>query len=124
MEGDISLPPITPEPEYERKVILECPVAGIGFYDIEEIWNELYVGAKLALVRKPKNKYDKNAVAVALVADYEEDSQDFDFILAQLQRSSTVIILHVMQLRFEKFRVGTTDFSERGADWRIECDSA
>ena len=33
---------------------------------------------------------------------------------AQLQRSSTVIILHVMQLRFEKFRVGTTDFSERG----------
>ena len=45
-------------------------------------------------------------------------------ILAQLQRSSTVIILHVMQLRFEKFRVGTTDFSERGADWRIECDSA
>ena len=34
--------------------------------------------------------------------------------LAQLQRSSTVIILHVMQLRFEKFRVGTTDFSERG----------
>lgn len=45
-------------------------------------------------------------------------------VLAQLQRSSTVIILHVMQLRFEKFRVGTTDFSERGADWRIECDSA
>ena len=44
--------------------------------------------------------------------------------LTQLQRSSTVIILHVMQLRFEKFRVGTTDFSERGADWRIECDSA
>ena len=44
--------------------------------------------------------------------------------IAQLQRSSTVIILHVMQLRFEKFRVGTTDFSERGADWRIECDSA
>ena len=44
--------------------------------------------------------------------------------LTQLQRSSTVILLHVMQLRFEKFRVGTTDFSERGADWRIECDSA
>ena len=41
LEGDITMPPIFPEPEYERKVILECPVAGIGFHDINDIWDEL-----------------------------------------------------------------------------------
>ena len=33
------------------------------------------------------------------------------------------IILHVNQLRFEKFLVGTTDFY-REEDWRVECDNA
>ena len=102
MEGDISLPPITPEPEYERKVILECPVAGIGFYDIEEIWDELYVGAKLALVREPKNKYDKNAVAVALVADYDEDFQDFDFILGYIPRKNNAIIAAMLDMGWQE----------------------
>ena len=31
-------------------------------------------------------------------------------LLAQLQRLSPDILLHVMQLRFEDYRVGTTDF--------------
>ena len=40
LEGDITeFPPIEPAPEYERKVILECPVAGIGFHDINDIWD-------------------------------------------------------------------------------------
>ena len=41
---------------FERKALLECPVAGIGFHDIDDVWDELYVGAKIALVRERCNK--------------------------------------------------------------------
>lgn len=58
---------------------MECSIAGISFYDIDDIWNELQVGTKLALVRQKDNAYDKNAVAVALVGDYDGDPDDFDF---------------------------------------------
>ena len=37
MEGDITMLPIDSEHKYERKVILECSVAGIGFHDINDI---------------------------------------------------------------------------------------
>lgn len=48
----------------EHKVLLECPIAGLAYHDISDVWDELYVGAKLALVREKQNKYDTNAVAV------------------------------------------------------------
>lgn len=105
LEGDITeLPPIDPAPEYERKVILECPVAGIGFHDIKEIWDELYVGAKLALVREPKNKYDKNAVAVALAADYDDDPEDFDFdyILGYIPRNQNTAIAAMLDMGWQE----------------------
>ena len=101
LEGYITMPPILPEPEYERKVILECPVAGIGFHDINDIWDELYVGAKLALVREPNNKYDKNAVAVALADDYDENDPedfDFDFILGYIPRNNNAAIAAMLDL--------------------------
>ena len=63
----------------DKILFMECPVAGIAFHDIDEIWDELEVGTKLVLVRDKYNKYDKNAIAVALVDDYEGDSDDFDF---------------------------------------------
>ena len=50
----------------EHKILLECPIAGLAYHDISDVWDELYVGAKLALVREKHNKYDTNAVAVAL----------------------------------------------------------
>ena len=105
LEGDITeLPPIDPAPEYERKVILECPVAGTGFHDIKEIWDELYVGAKLALVREPKNKYDKNAVAVALAADYDDDPEDFDFdyILGYIPRNQNTAIAAMLDMGWQE----------------------
>ena len=104
-EGDITMPPILPEPEYERKVILECPVAGIGFHDINDIWDELYVGAKLALVREPKNKYDKNAVAVALADDYDENDPenfDFDFILGYIPRNNYAAIAAMLDMGWQE----------------------
>ena len=102
LEGDITMTPIFTEPEYERKVILECPVAGIGFHDI---WDELYVGAKLALVREPKNKYDRNAVAVALADDYDENAPedfDFDFILGYIPRNNNAAIAAMLDLGWQE----------------------
>ena len=66
-------------PNEDKKLFMECSIAGISFYDIDDIWNELQIGTKLALVRQKDNAYDKNAVAVALVGDYDGDPDDFDF---------------------------------------------
>lgn len=76
-------------PQFQRRPILECAVAGTGFHDINDIWDELYVGARLALVRERKNRYDKNAVAVACLDDYDgnPDEFDFNFILGYIPRT-------------------------------------
>lgn len=58
LEGDV-IPP-DEKPQFQRRMILECPVAGIAFHDINDIWDELYVGAEIALVRDSDNKHDTN----------------------------------------------------------------
>jgi hypothetical protein len=83
-----------------------CYVAGISFHNIDEIWDELHVGAKLALIRQPDNKYDKNAIAVALADDFDEDdpeSFDFDFILGYIPRSENEELAAMMD---EGYKVG------------------
>lgn len=84
----------------ERKALLECAVAGIGFHDIDDVWDELYVGAKIALVRERCNKYDKNAVAVALAGDYDGDPDDFDFnfILGYIPRTCNSAIAAILDM--------------------------
>ena len=57
---------------------------------------------------RPHNKHD--------------NQNNGDNKLSQLQRLSPDIILHTMQLRFEDFRVGTTDFF-REENRRHECDN-
>lgn len=88
---------------YERKVLLECPVAGVGFHDIDDIWDELYIGAKIALVRERNNKYDKNAVAVALADDYDDDPENFDFnyILGYIPRTLNSAIAVMLDMGHE-----------------------
>ena len=82
----------------ERKALLECAVAGIGFHDIDDVWDELYVGAKIALVRERCNKYDRNAVAVALADDYDGDPDgfDFNFILGYIPRTCNSAIAAIL----------------------------
>ena len=63
----------------QRVLYKACKIAGITFHDLKDVWDELYVGAKLALVRQRDNKYDKNAIAVALAGDYDGNPDDFDF---------------------------------------------
>lgn len=92
------------EPQYEYKLILSCPVAGVGFHDIEETWDELYEGAKLALVRERNNKYDKNAVAVALADDYDGDPDnfDFDFIIGYIPRKNNAVIAAMLDMGWQE----------------------
>lgn len=88
LQGDIELPlpgipAAPPEPERVskfRRLFKHVYIAGLMFHDIDDVWGELYQGAKLALVPQPDNEYDKNAVAIALDGDYDpECPEDFDF---------------------------------------------
>ena len=78
----------------DKKLFIECGIAGISFHDIDDIWDELQVGTKLALVRERNNAYDKNAVAVALAGDYDgnPDDFDFDFILGYIPRKDNELL--------------------------------
>lgn len=88
-------------PSRERRLILECPVAGIHFHDIGEIWDELYVGAKLALVREPFNPHDRYAVAVALADDYlTPEAFDFDFILGYIPRQQNSVVAAILDMGY------------------------
>jgi hypothetical protein len=99
LEGEIQAP-AEYFTRYERTLYKSCAVAGINFHDIDEIWEELYVGAEIALVRDKNNKHDKNAVAVALAGDYggDPDDFDFDFILGYLPRTENEHIAMMLDM--------------------------
>jgi len=96
LEGDVMCPPENIYSE-EREVLLECPVAGIGFHDIENVWEELDVGDKVSLIREKDNPHDKNAVAVAL---YEEDPDDgeSDTIIGYIPRKDNKAIAALIDM--------------------------
>jgi hypothetical protein len=124
LEGETQLPPELegmPRPPEDDDIIDDdeedddedfgepyrfCYVAGISFHNINDIWDELCIGAKLALVRQPDNKYDKNAIGVALVDDYDTEkpeSFDFNFILGYIPRSENEELAAMMD---EGYQVG------------------
>ena len=98
-------------PPIERKRVLykECYIAGITFHDVQDIWDELYVGTKLALVRQKDNKYDNNAIAIALAEDYDGDPDNFDFdcILGYVPRKQNSHLASMM---------------DKGMADKIECE--
>ena len=114
LEGDVAAPsddelmvvtegmPAPPNVYKEKKRVLykECQIAGITFHDLKEVWDELYEGAELALIRQKDNKYDKYAIAVALADDYDGDSDDFDFdfILGYVPRTENQHLATMMDL--------------------------
>ena len=114
LEGDVATPsddelmvvtegmPAPPNVYKEKKRVLykECQIAGITFHDLKEVWDELYEGAELALVRQKDNKYDKYAIAVALADDYDGDPEDFDFdfILGYVPRTENKHLATMLDL--------------------------
>ncbi len=102
LEGEVIL---SPEPPHKKVLFKECAVAGISFhlkYD-DEIWDELEAGQEVALVRERKNKYDTNAVAIALKDDYDGDPDnfDFDFILGYVPKSENEEIAKMLDMGWE-----------------------
>lgn len=99
---------IRPEDFYllKKKCVLykECQIAGTAFHDLGDTWKELYVGAELALVREKRNKYDKNAVAVALAGDYDGDPDnfDFDFILGYVPQAENEHLAAMMDMGWDE----------------------
>ena len=91
---------------FKKKRVLykECQIAGITFHDLNDIWDELEEGTKLALVRHKDNKYDKYAVAVALDDDYDgnPDDFDFDFILGYVPRTENKEIATLMDMGWDE----------------------
>ncbi len=97
LEGETILP-------FERGLYKECKIAGTSFRDLDDVWDELYIGAKLALVREKDNPYDSNAVAVACAEDYDGDPDDFDFdfILGYIPRTENEDIAKLLDLGWEE----------------------
>ncbi len=112
LEGDVTPPedflrlqgePDLPEDD-EVVPFRFCYVAGISFHNINDIWDELCIGAKLALVRQPDNEHDKNAIAVALADDYDPEdpeSFDFNFILGYIPRSDNEDLASMMDAGYQ-----------------------
>lgn len=94
--------PVPPHIFKEKRRVLykECQIAGITFHDLRDIWDELYEGAELALVREKDNKYDKSAIAVALADDYDGNPNDFDFdfILGYIPRTENKYLATMLDL--------------------------
>ncbi len=95
--------PMSKEPSTmaKRRILYkECQIAGTTFHDLGDIWDELEIGTRLALVRDKDNKHDNKAVAVALADDYEGDPEDFDFdfILGYVPRTENSHIAAMLDL--------------------------
>ena len=84
----------------KRTLYKECQIAGITFHDLSDVWDELYVGAELALIRQKDNEHDEYAIAVALADDYDGDPDDFDFnlILGYVPRTENEELAKMMDM--------------------------
>lgn len=117
--GEPKIMPVSPPPTYKRVFFKECSLAGVSYHlrISDPIWHELEEGISLALVRDRKNKYDRNAVAVALADDFDGDPDDFDFecILGYLPRAENVQIAAMMDAGYaDKFEASITSFKSYG----------
>lgn len=117
----VYIPDIIEPPSYEYKKVFfkKCSVAGLSFHleKDDELWDELCVGTKIALVRDKNNKHDVNAVAVALADDYDGDPDDFDFsfILGYIPRTENAEIAALLDAGYsEKFEAEISSYKRYG----------
>lgn len=124
LEGDTIVPklpagvPAVLPPAKKKTFFKECVVAGWCFHDLEDMWDELYVGTPLALVRDRKNKHDLNAVALVLADDYDGDPEDFDFnfIIGYVPKTENEMIAKMMDMGWsDAFTAELTTVKNHGA---------
>lgn len=89
-------------PTKERKLYKECKIAGITFHNLNDIWDELYAGARLALVRQKHNRHDKNAIAVTLADDYIDIPKNSNLILGYVPRTENEHLAAMIDLGWEE----------------------
>lgn len=65
--------------EMNKAFYLECNLAGRQYYEANEVWEELFVGACLTLERDKENKYDPNAIQVIY-----EDNNSVPYLLGYI----------------------------------------
>lgn len=107
------------EEVYSKHFFKECVLAGLSFHleKDDELWDELEVGTKLALIRHKDNKYDRNAVAVALADDFDGDTEnfDFDFILGYIPRTCNAELAAMMDAGYtDKFSAEISTYNRYG----------
>ena len=47
-----------------RILVQNSPLAGSQYYAASTVWNEIRVGDRLALIREPANRHDRNAIRI------------------------------------------------------------
>lgn len=114
------LPPGIPAPPSDpkqvskyRRLFKHVYIAGLMFHDIDDVWDELYEGAKLALVPQPDNEHDKNAVAIALDRDFDPecpDDFDFDYILGYVPKSENAELAALLNMGW--YEIFTAEIAE------------
>lgn len=50
--------------EMNKVFYLECNLAGRKYCEVDEVWQELFVGTYLTLERDKENRFDSNAIQV------------------------------------------------------------
>ena len=85
--------------EKRRILYKECKIAGITFRNMGDLWNELYIGGELVLIRHKDNKYDKYAVAVGWSDNYGYPyGIDWDNIIGYIPRTENQHIATMIDL--------------------------
>lgn len=79
----------------ESAYLLATTVAGRQFYDADEAWPYLSVGARLKIRHEPENQYDRFAVGVW----YEHDGTDYK--LGYLPRGNNAFISVMLMMGWE-----------------------
>ena len=110
IEGLVKLDPIE-----ERKLFLECSIAGAAFYHIDDIWDKLQEGTKLVLIREKHNIHDENAVAVALADESNDWTDDIECgpILGYIPRKQNKSLATLLDMGWQDmFKVEISELRE------------
>ncbi|MCH5225211.1 MAG: WG repeat-containing protein [Muribaculaceae bacterium] len=69
------------EENLRKEVIKECYVSGVHKHlpDDSEKWDKIGANTEIVLLRDRENKFDPNAVAIAIADEYNQNPENFDF---------------------------------------------
>lgn len=80
----------------DERTIIETYIAGIKFHDALEVWEDLYEGMHLLLVRDKDNRYDDNAVAIETFI--EKDGKQERYMLGFIPREQNETIAALIDM--------------------------